>query len=300
MHSLWRNGRVLRSGYKRMIYLSQGGNDRYFFGLHLLLVVSSSGVITGRTLAAGNIQDRWLTERLLSTRAGQPSWLGQTRPTVAASAWSHPRTGWDPLRAAARRATARWSPIWATGATIGFSTGPPITGQRVDKRRPPSHRLRRIGRSRRRSQLQVVDAQPDEDREQVQRQAAAKLVLERGQLPPRSSKPCAQAARPGQHAADLSVGRIAHGIVHAQPKGRHRKLAQDEAALVADRVIGRFARLGPVRDEVRRNLPARHAEARKSGQVRVVGDPHGKAAFFLSQPDHLAGDFAQFQARSFG
>jgi hypothetical protein len=56
--------------------IGKGGNDRYFFGLHLLAVVSSSGVITGWTLAAGNIQDRWLAELLLSSRAGQPQLAG--------------------------------------------------------------------------------------------------------------------------------------------------------------------------------------------------------------------------------
>ena len=56
--------------------IGKGGNDRYFYGLHLLLVVSASGVITGWTLAAGNIQDRWLAELLLSSRAGQPQLAG--------------------------------------------------------------------------------------------------------------------------------------------------------------------------------------------------------------------------------
>jgi hypothetical protein len=45
--------------------IGKGGNDRYFYGLHLLLVVSVPGVITGWTLAAGNMQDRWLAELLL-------------------------------------------------------------------------------------------------------------------------------------------------------------------------------------------------------------------------------------------
>jgi hypothetical protein len=60
--------------------IGKGGNDRYFFGLHLLLVVSSSGAITGWTLAAGNIQDRWLTELVLSSRAGQPQLTGPAQP----------------------------------------------------------------------------------------------------------------------------------------------------------------------------------------------------------------------------
>lgn len=52
--------------------VGKGGNDRYFYGLHLLLVVSASGVATGWTLASGNVQDRWLAELLLSSRAGTP------------------------------------------------------------------------------------------------------------------------------------------------------------------------------------------------------------------------------------
>ncbi len=56
--------------------IGKGGNDRYFYGLHLLLVVSASGVATGWTLAAGNIQDRWLAELLLSSRVGQPQLTG--------------------------------------------------------------------------------------------------------------------------------------------------------------------------------------------------------------------------------
>ena len=59
--------------------IGKGGNDRYFYGLHLLLVVSASGAITGWTLAAGNIQDRWLTELLLSSRAGQPQLVGPNK-----------------------------------------------------------------------------------------------------------------------------------------------------------------------------------------------------------------------------
>jgi hypothetical protein len=56
--------------------IGKGGNDRYFYGLHLLLVVSTDGVATGWTLAAGNIQDRWLAELLLSGRAGSPQLIG--------------------------------------------------------------------------------------------------------------------------------------------------------------------------------------------------------------------------------
>ena len=56
--------------------IGKGGNDRYFYGLRLLLTASASGVATGWTLAAGNVQDRWLAELLLSSRAGCPQLTG--------------------------------------------------------------------------------------------------------------------------------------------------------------------------------------------------------------------------------
>lgn len=59
--------------------VGKGGNDRYFYGLHLLLVVSASGVASGWTMASGNVQDRWLAELLLSSRAGQPQLAGPSQ-----------------------------------------------------------------------------------------------------------------------------------------------------------------------------------------------------------------------------
>ena len=56
--------------------IGKGGNDRFFYGLHLLLVISRSGVARGWILAAGNVQDRWLAELLLSSRAGDPQLSG--------------------------------------------------------------------------------------------------------------------------------------------------------------------------------------------------------------------------------
>jgi hypothetical protein len=78
--------------------IGKGGNDRYFYGLHLLLVVSASGLPTGWTLAAGNVQDRWLAEWLLSSRTGQTQLTGplaQTgAPQVAAPTdWLGPTQG---------------------------------------------------------------------------------------------------------------------------------------------------------------------------------------------------------------
>jgi hypothetical protein len=54
----------------------KGGNDRYFYGVRLLLSVSASGVACGWTLSAGNVQERWLAELLLSARAGCPQLSG--------------------------------------------------------------------------------------------------------------------------------------------------------------------------------------------------------------------------------
>ena len=75
--------------------VGKGGNDRYFYGLHLLLVVSASGVATGWTLASGNIQDRWLAEMLLSSRAGKsqlsgPSQADSSLRLAAPSDWIGP------------------------------------------------------------------------------------------------------------------------------------------------------------------------------------------------------------------
>ncbi len=57
----------------------KGGNDRFFYGLRLLLAVSARGLITGWTMASGNVQDRWLAELLLSSRAAMPQLVGPTQ-----------------------------------------------------------------------------------------------------------------------------------------------------------------------------------------------------------------------------
>jgi hypothetical protein len=98
--------------------IGKGGNDRYFFGLHLLLVASSSGLATGWVLGAGNIQDRWLAEFLLSARAGCPQLAGSgaahlTPPTdwlggAQACGTVSPR----PLAADAGFTGPRWQAHW--------------------------------------------------------------------------------------------------------------------------------------------------------------------------------------------
>jgi hypothetical protein len=60
--------------------IGPGGTDRYFYGLHLLLVVSRTGLATGWTLGSANVSERWLAELLLSSRAGCPQLTGPCRP----------------------------------------------------------------------------------------------------------------------------------------------------------------------------------------------------------------------------
>jgi hypothetical protein len=56
--------------------ISKGGNDRYFYGVRMMMVVNQDGVATGWALAAGNVQERWVAELLLSTRAEVPGVRG--------------------------------------------------------------------------------------------------------------------------------------------------------------------------------------------------------------------------------
>ncbi len=60
----------------------KGGNDRYFYGLRLLLVLNTSGVAGAWTMASGNVQERWLAELLLSSQAGCPQLLGPHDPVT--------------------------------------------------------------------------------------------------------------------------------------------------------------------------------------------------------------------------
>jgi hypothetical protein len=62
--------------------VGKGGNDRYFYGVRLLLVLSASGLAGAWTMAAGNVQERWLAELLLSAQAGAPQLLGPHDPTT--------------------------------------------------------------------------------------------------------------------------------------------------------------------------------------------------------------------------
>ena len=122
--------------------IGKGGNDRFFYGVHLLLVVSSGGVITGWTLAAGNIQDRWLAELLLSSRTGQPNVAGPTTPEgdirlAPPSDWIGPtqscgRPHRGPILADLAYRGADWQQHWATDYDALVLTPP--TGDRRNAR----------------------------------------------------------------------------------------------------------------------------------------------------------------------
>ena len=57
-------------------WVGKGGNDRYFYGVRMMMVATQSGAASGWALASGNVQERWVTELLFSTRAGIPQLQG--------------------------------------------------------------------------------------------------------------------------------------------------------------------------------------------------------------------------------
>jgi hypothetical protein len=62
--------------------VGKGGNDRYFYGVRMMMVISPGGVATGWALASGNVQERWAAEWLFSTRAGWPQLHGPLAPNT--------------------------------------------------------------------------------------------------------------------------------------------------------------------------------------------------------------------------
>ena len=119
--------------------IGKGGNDRYFYGLHLLLLTSASGLATGWVLAAGNIQDRWLAEGVLSARAGRPQLTGpalpdETRPRLPAPTdWMGPaqscgvNTG-RPVIADKGFTAADWQRHWAQAYAAQVVAPPETAG----------------------------------------------------------------------------------------------------------------------------------------------------------------------------
>lgn len=56
--------------------IGKGGNDRYCYGVRLMMVINQNGVATGGALASGKVQERWVAELLCSMRAGVPGLPG--------------------------------------------------------------------------------------------------------------------------------------------------------------------------------------------------------------------------------
>jgi hypothetical protein len=119
--------------------IGKGGNDRYFYGLHLLLIASASGLATGWILAAGNIQDRWVAEGIFSARAGCPQLTGpllpdQTQPRLPAPTdWIGPAQSCGsntdrPLVADNGFAAADWQQHWAQDYAAQIVTLPETDG----------------------------------------------------------------------------------------------------------------------------------------------------------------------------
>ena len=83
--------------------IGKGGNDRYFYGVRMMMVINQHGVATGWALASGNVQERWVAELLFSTRAGVPRVQGPL-DAQGAPAQGDTTRGVDGRRAKRRRA----------------------------------------------------------------------------------------------------------------------------------------------------------------------------------------------------
>jgi hypothetical protein len=73
-----------------------GGNDRYFYGVRMMLGLRCQGVATGWAVAAGNVQERWVAELRLSTRAGHPRVQGPLHPETPQPKGPPPTEGMSP------------------------------------------------------------------------------------------------------------------------------------------------------------------------------------------------------------
>lgn len=85
------------------------GPQGWFWGDRLLVSVTDSGVITGWLLGSANINDRWLMELFLSSRAGCPQLVQPPRPA------KYVRSGDTPPP----------SGFFGTRAAVGVATGQP-------------------------------------------------------------------------------------------------------------------------------------------------------------------------------
>jgi hypothetical protein len=121
--------------------IGKGGNDRYFYGLRLLLLASASGRVTGWILAAGNIQDRWLAEGMFSARAGCPQVTGPTRSEQAQPRLPAPTDWMGPAQSCGPNtgrplviadngfAAADWQQHWTQAYATRVEAPPETTGR---------------------------------------------------------------------------------------------------------------------------------------------------------------------------
>lgn len=110
----------------------KGGTDGFFYGLRLLVAITPDGLVTGWTMGAGNVQEHWLLELLLSTRRGQPQ-LGRIPsskkdgPPRPPKEWLAPYVTAGPLRANLVLADrgfsgANWQGHWAQQYDVAVQT----------------------------------------------------------------------------------------------------------------------------------------------------------------------------------
>jgi len=55
-----------------MARIGKGGNDRYGYGVRMMMGINPTGGATGGALAAGTVPERWVAEWLCRTRTGVP------------------------------------------------------------------------------------------------------------------------------------------------------------------------------------------------------------------------------------
>jgi hypothetical protein len=120
--------------------IGTGGNDRSCYGIRMMMVISCHGVATGWTVAAGNVQERWLAELLCRTRAGTPQVQGPAHPDTHQPQLTPP-TDWMPLVPSCGAASKKpvmtdsgfrgddWLTHWAEASGVHVLPPPPATAR---------------------------------------------------------------------------------------------------------------------------------------------------------------------------
>ena len=129
--------------------IGKGGNDRYLLRFAPLVSGQSTRGGHGLDLAAGNVQDRWLAELLLSSRAGVTQLSGPGNHGSSGP----PRTWFGPAQSCGRARSCPiladlayrgddWQQLWATDYAASSSPLPkgPPQGQQMVRQSTPSGR----------------------------------------------------------------------------------------------------------------------------------------------------------------